>query len=110
MKSSTPATNKTTVTLDRLADLINRDLANQVDVEVLLSRWKCEILREEREYNKLAAKFTFDEVIETFKLKYSHVVASTKISESIWTIEDSLRPFPITPCLSSNILSFYHAL
>jgi len=65
---------------------------------------------QECEYKKPAANSTLDEVIETFELKYSRVVPGTEISESMWNIEDLLQPFPITPCLSSNFLSFYHAL
>src|ERR1700733_8796697 len=51
----------------------------------LLNTWKSEILEEERE------------VVETFELKYSCVVPGTENSDSIWNIEDSLQPFPITP-------------
>lgn len=104
----------TDMVFQRLADLINEDpaYADRGRFTTLLGQLKRQMLGEgERDFKKPAEDFTFQEVIETFELKYSDVVSIVSTSKFFWPIEDSLQStFPMTPCLSNHFLSLTRAL
>src|ERR1700734_2930573 len=87
--------------LERLVDLINEDPAHAYGdrFTTLLSQLKPRMLDEgERDFKKPVGDFTFQEVIETFHLKYSSLVSIASTSEFFWAIEDSLKlTFPMRP-------------
>lgn len=96
---------------ERLAILINeRADGDRVGFTTILSELKTQVLGE-GELKKPAGDFTFEEVVETFELKYDSVASATSASQFFWAIEDLLQsPFPMTPCLGNHFISLNHAL
>jgi len=97
-------------TIDAVFQIIENLLADVPDGDrdlfaKILRRTKAKVLGVE--CTRAATDFTLDDVVYTFKLKYSREVSFNSLPESHWKIEDELKsPFPRTPCFGSHLLSY----